>query len=207
MAKKRKRKISVSGCIEGDREERFLSVLIYIYKPRDNFINPAFDNSSGGTPDKIVGDALKKIDRDKSFVWFDEDFEPEYPLGKDTRELLIKCWCIPAEQTNDFLVCPLKDLQNTYNPNNKKKPTFIISQPVCVESLILKALGEQIPYPVYIHVNRKAQIDGLKQRLNQLFTNANMNETEFYKNNLTKALLDQRKLQCPELELLISMIT
>jgi hypothetical protein len=201
----RTRKVSLSGIIEGDREQLFLSRLISIYRPRDNNISPYIESSNGGTPDKIMGDALKQIHRDRCFVWFDEDFEPAEPLSADLRSKLAMAWCISAEDLENFLVCPIRDLQRIYNVQNRK-PTLIISQPVCVESIILKALEENLPFAAYDPVIRRKQIKGLKSKLMQLINATGLTEEEFYKQEVTLEILEAAKLGCPELALLISML-
>lgn len=202
--KKRIRKLTVFGCVEGDREHFFLDYLREVYQPEANNIAFYPEHSSGGTPDRIVNSALHKCDRDKSFAWFDEDFEPAHPLGNETRESLAKSWNISDERKETFLACPLKDLQSAYNINNRK-PSLIISQPVCSESLILKILGESLPYEQYEHEKRDSQIKGLKNKLDTLM--AGKADVEFYKEVLSKEKLEKIRENIPELDLLIKMIT
>lgn len=202
MGKKRKKKLSVYGVVEGDREKLFVDFLIDIYKPRDNNINPNFEHTSGGTPDKIIGTAIKHSDRDKVFAWLDEDFEPEHPIGEDVKNNLGRCWGVSGDE---FLNCPLGTLQESYNPENKKKPTIIVSKPVCVESVILKILGSKLPYETYDPHNRELQIQTLKGKIKEII--GNKDELEFYKENLSKEVLDQKRGEVRELDLLISMIT
>lgn len=203
MAKKsRTKKTTVYGCIEGKRENVFLTCLTQIYQSKDNGINIQWEGATGGAPDKFISVAMKACDRDKSFAWLDEDFEPKYPLSRDARECLAKCWNIQLEHLNDFYSCPLRDLQKIHNPKNRK-PLLIISNPVCVESIILKSLGEVLPFVNYDHTKRTAQIDGLKNKLNELIGD-NL-EADFYLSKLSIDLLEQRKILIPELDLLISL--
>lgn len=204
MGKKRKIKSSVYGVVEGNREKLFLEFLVEIYNPRANNINPNFENSSGGTPDKIIGTALKHADRDKVFAWLDEDFEPDYPIGEDVKKHLAQCWGIKKDN-DEFLGCSLSVLQENYNSENKKKPTLIVSKPVCVESVILRILGVTPPYKEYTPENRAQQIRALKAKLKA--TIGESDEKEFYRLNLSKEILDNKRKEVDELDLLISMIT
>src|SRR5262245_54585197 len=106
MGKKhRKKKLTVYGCCEGDREEKLLKHLEALYKPQENNINFNYKNASGGKPDRIVGFALKNNDRDKVFAWLDEDFEPENPLSQETKESLAECWNVPKDKMQSFFSC------------------------------------------------------------------------------------------------------
>ena len=203
---KRLRNLSVYGHLEGKREKSFISALIEIYGTLSNNIKPEFNDAYGGVPDKIVSDTLRQCHRDKSFAWFDEDFEPSNPLSKELRKTLAVCWNITDEETlAAFFQCSIKDLQQTYNPQNTKKPTLIVSQPVCVDGLILLALGEVPSHATYIHAKRDKQIREQKSKLNQLING--QAETDFYKQKLTLEILEERKNDIPLLKLLISMIT
>ncbi len=203
----KKKKISLYGVVEGDREKCFLSALMQLYQPRDNNISPDIDPSRGGQPNKIVTDVLKRIDRRRCFAWFDEDFEPNSPLSEEVRRHLATAWDIVDDQKADFLACPLKDLQPIFNLNNRKKPTLIISNPVSVESLILHALGRGSPVAEYVHEQRDRQIRDLKGALNSLIDASRRSEFEFYLEELNMDSLEERRGQLPELDLLISMIT
>ena len=202
--KKRVRKLTVFGCVEGDREKCFLDFLREIYQPDANNIALYPELSAGGTPDRIVTSALQKCDRDKSFAWFDEDFEPNYPLSREVRESLAIYWNIPNGQKTEFYKCPLKDLQNRYNKDNRK-PVLVVSQPICVESLILQVLGKSLPYPSYKHIERDSQIAGLKNKIKDIL--AGRDETVFYRENLSREKLEKLKETLPELNLLIQMLT
>lgn len=203
MAKnKRVRKTTVYGCIEGEREDKFLKSLIHLYDPKSNGINIQWEGASGGAPDKFVHVALKASDRDKSFAWLDEDYEPKHPLSREARESLAKRWNIKTEDLESFYKCPLRNLQTTHNPANRN-PLLIVSHPVCVESIILQALGHSLLFTSYDHNKRDTQIGGLKDKLNGLIGDAD--EEEYYKANLTIPLLDQRRELIPELELLLSL--
>ena len=203
--KKRIKKLSLYGSVEGKREVVFLSFLLELYEPRKNGINFNFECSSGGTPDKIVGMALNEVHRHRCFAWLDEDFEPDTPLGKDFKERLAACWNIGESDKEEFFDTPLKELQQKYNTENTRRPTLIVSQPVCVESVILKVIGETLPFDSYEYGQRDSQIETLKAQLDSLING--QEPTEFYKSRITKELLEQKREHIPELDLLISMIT
>ena len=204
--KKRRKKCTVYGIVEDQIE--LVVFLSEIYKPDQNDISLELKNSEGGKPDRIVGFAIRECHRERSFAWLDEDFEPASPLGEDMRHKLSELWKIEPKDLKDFLKCPLKDLQTTYNPSNRK-PVIIISQPVCSESVIIKVLGETIPDSCKIYnpdpVQRDKQIKGLKDKLNKIVGKSD--RRNFYRQNLDKASLEKRRKLIPELDLLISMIT
>lgn len=202
--KKRIRKLTVAGVIEGDREQAFLDHLRSIYQPDQNNIALYPEHASGGNADSIVKKALIKCDRDRSFCWLDEDFEPDQPLSREIRELIAIKWCVPEAQKAAFYACPLKDLQLQYNQSNKN-PILIVSQPVCADSLILKILERTLPYNQYDPAARKTQIDGLKNCLKQVL--GNKKDADFYKENLPKEILEKKRTTIRELDLLISAIT
>lgn len=204
MGKKRKKKQSVYGVVEGVREKLFLEVLVEIYKPRDHNINPNFEHTSGGTPDKIVGTAIKHADRDKVFAWFDEDFEPDNPIGKDVKSSLARCWGI-TETDQAFWDCSLSNIQENHNSENKRKPTLIVSKPVCVESVILRILGVDLPYAEYDPSRRAQQIETLKGKLKE--TIGEKDEKEFYHSKLSVEILEKKRSEIAELDFLISMIS
>jgi hypothetical protein len=91
MGKKRKKKCTVYGIVEGDTEMEFLAFLSEIYQSEQNDISLELKNSEGGRPDRIIGFAIRESHRNRSFAWLDEDFEPTNPLGKDARYNLAEC--------------------------------------------------------------------------------------------------------------------
>ncbi len=200
---KRKAKITVFGSVEGYREKYFLDFLKEIYEPRKHNINPTFDEPSGGTPDKLVGQAFQHDHFSRTFVWLDEDFEPEYPLCDELRKKLAISWKVDEEKLNALLNCPLKDLESRFNLE-KRKPRLIVSQPVCVESIILKILDKSLPYEQYDPAKRKEQIKRLKNCVNGI---VGSNEAQFYQEHLTKEKIEEKRKNIPVLDILISMIT
>ena len=131
---------------------------------------------------RLITGTLKKCDRDKAFAWFDEDFEPDRPLSRELRKKLAVCWGIAEADLIAFYACSIKDLQQTFNPQNTKKPTLIVSRPVCADGLILQALGETPTHAVYEHDQRDKQIREQKSKLNQLING--QDETDFYKRRI-----------------------
>lgn len=203
--RKRIKKHTVYGSIEGNREQLFFDILREIYKPKENGIHLTMRCSNGGTADSIVGEALKTCDRNKSFVWLDEDFEPAKSLGEEIRKKIARCWNLNLDDDDDaFLQCPLVKLQSEYNPK-KRNPILIVSQPVCAEVMILRVLG-YIPTISHYDCNiRKKQITDLKNQLNGLIER--QDEQAFYMERLSKEILEAKRKEIPELDLLISMIT
>ena len=118
---------------------------------------------------------------------------------------MAKCWEIGDANLQDFYDCPMKDLQHHYNAVNAKKPTLIVSHPVCADALILQILGETPVHTAYAPNQRDKQIRQLKSQLNQLISGRD--EVEFYKERQTQEILNERSEQIPLLKLLISMIT
>ncbi len=208
--KKRPRKLTVFAMVEGNREQAFIDFLIEIYQPQLHGIKFYPENSKGGGADSIVLPVLKACDRDRAFAWFDEDFEPDTsPLSVDVRKQLAKCWNITDEKIkSEFMKCHLGELQTKFKPDNKKKPTLIVSKPVCSESVILKILGVDLPYGVYDPKQRPKQIATLKNKLDKIMGGEKTvkEQTAYYLQNLTKAKLEVKRKTIPELDLLISML-
>ncbi len=203
--KKRQRNISLYGNLEGLREKAFINALVDIYRTTESNISPKFDPANGGNPDKIIGDTLKECHRDRVFAWFDEDFEPKNSLSKGARSKIATYWVIDSSDLQAFYNCPMRDLQQIYNAGNTKKPTLIVSQPVCADALILQILGETPAHTTYLPSQRDKQIRELKSQLNQLING--QDEMAFYKAQLTLDSLNEKSEQLPLLKLLISMIT
>ncbi len=208
--KKRHRNLTVFAMVEGNREQAFIEFLIEIYQPKLNKIAFYQENANGGGADSIISPVLKACDRDRAFAWLDEDFEPDTsPLSAAVRKQLAKCWNITDEKIkSEFMKCHLGELQTKFNPDNKKKPTLIVSKPVCSESVILKILGVDLPYGVYDPKQRPKQIATLKNKLDKIMGGEKTvkEQTAYYLQNLTKAKLEVKRKTIPELDLLISML-
>ncbi len=155
--KKRKRKTTVFGSIEGKVDEgNLLEYLKEIYTDINSISFPDNPNR-GGDPNHILSFALKNCHYDRSFAWIDEDKD----LSQESREKLARCWNLNEEDSRDILSCHLRDIQARFN-QKLKKPVLLVSQPVCVESLILKILGKTPKHLVYDQSNRTQQINDLK---------------------------------------------
>lgn len=200
--KNRVRKRTVYISYEGDREGFFLKFLERIYKPNENSISLMAKNSNGGSPDRVVKFALDECHREASVAWFDEDFEPTATLTEEIREKLAAHWIISTDRLEDFMACPMAKLNSLFNPNNRK-PVLIVSTPVCVESIILRALGMDCPVAEYDHAQRDTQIASLKNCLGGLI--GKDVEDEFYENNITKGMLEKTRENCPELNAILSL--
>lgn len=202
MDKKRKTKrFSVFAIIEGQkREKTLLECLEEIY--HDENVKLTVSPIFGGNPDQLLSTAIKRLSfgYNRVFVWFDEDTD----ITRESRKSLFKVWKIEEEQKNKFLSCPLALLQQSYNESQQRNPIIIISQPICVESLILKIFGKTPPHSSINTKILKKQKRELKNSVDGII--GKMNEYEYYKNNLTKELLEERRLEIKELDLLISML-
>lgn len=200
MSKKKKQRNTTIFCsIEGIvAEAELLKHLIsnYTDTTKSNFPeNP----KKGGNPDIIISFALKACHYDRCFAWIDEDVD----ISEDTRKNLAKAWCVEFDQ--DFLSCPLKDLQSTYNSAKNRKPVLIVSQPVCVESMVIILLGHELPIEEYDQKERRKQITTMKNSVKGILQGKSF--SDHCEQCLTKELIEERRKLCPELDLLIKMIT
>lgn len=199
MAKKktRPRNTTVYCATEGRAEAAFLEHLKSIYvSPDDKIVFP--DNpKKGGNGDTIVNHALRSCSYDRSFAWIDEDVD----LSEETRAALAKSWDADVKGVK---ACKLKDIQGTYNPDNKK-PTLIVSSPVCFESFVLLVLGKKIPYKTFDPLQREKQIQNLKNAKSGVF--GKMTDVDYYKAHLDRSVLEERRKQITELDMLIKIIT
>lgn len=202
--KKKKAKLpSVLAIIEGQREARLLEALKEKYL---DLKNVKFNQSPkyGGTPDRLLDSAINSLPglkaKDKRvFVWIDEDKD----ITQEGRSKLFKVWKIDDKQKEDFLQCPLAQLQQRYNEPQQQNPILIVSQPICVESFILRIL-DKTPCQLSLDAEvRKKQIKELKNLLDGVI--GKNDEYEFYRQNLTKETLEKNRKEIPELDLLISM--
>lgn len=197
---------------EGDRENLFCEFLDELYEPKKNKINLNYENLHGGRADKFVKQAIIEINRDKSFAWFDEDFESiaDQRLSNDQKRKLIEAWKIPSDKEAEFLKTESKDLQGKFN-QNKRKPILIVSQPICVEAMIIRILGKELPEKAKIFDprNREKQIEMLKNAVDGIMGlsgSKKEKETqakEYYRANLTKEILEEKRKEIKELDLLL----
>ncbi len=198
--KKRQRKTTVFSSIEGEKVETLLLKYLQEIYSDWSIMNFSQNPQKGGNGDRLVGFALKNSHYDRSFAWIDEDKD----ISKETRTSLAKSWDLNKENSEKILSCPLKQIQTLFNPK-KRNPTLIVSQPVCVESLILRMLGKLPKYTEYDASIEKEQKKNLKNSVKGIF--GCQEPLEYYRQNLTKALLEERRKSIPELDLLITMVS
>lgn len=202
MGKKKRHKLfSVFAVIEGEKREVNLLLYlkeIYLDKQKVKFMEHPVH---GGNPDVLLGHAIRYLHfaYDRIFVWIDEDKD----LNQESREALFKNWKIDNSKKNDFLRCPLGDLQKTYN-SKKQNPILIVSQPVCVESLILRTLGKTPCHQSLQKNILSKQKRELKNSIDGMF--AGECEYQYYLQNLSKDKLEEKRTEIKELDLLISML-
>ena len=209
--KKKARNLTIFVRVEGDREQAFLDFLIEIYQStKQNKIAITTEKAKGGGADSIVSPAVRECNnKNRSFAWLDEDFEPNKgPLSVCVRERLIKSWLVGDDKQQQFMNCMLGDIQVRFN-QSKRNPVLIVSKPVCSDGLILIILNETPKVAKYDPKKRSAQIAALKSQLNTLMggTKSIAEQTSYYRKNLTKEKLEARRKIIPELDLLIAMIT
>lgn len=190
--KKRKSKIAIYAVLEGQRERFFFKILEELYLDKNSIsISVSLDKgrcSGGGDADTLINTAICNNDRDRCFVWLDEDKEIK------NKKSLAQAWNISEERIESFNNTPLAKLQTNFNAKNKKRPTLIVSQPRSVESFILKVLGKELP----------KNLNTLKNALDGIIKGAD--ELDFYKDNLTIEVLEEKRKKILELDLLISML-
>ena len=190
--KQRKRKITLYAVLEGQRERFFFKILEELYLDKNSIsISVSLDKgrcSGGGDADTLINTAICNNDRDRCFVWLDEDKEIK------NKKSLAQAWNISEKNRETFNNTPLAKLQADFNADNKKKPTLIVSQPRSVESFILKVLGKALP----------SDLKTLKNAVGGIIKGKD--ELSFYQDNLTKEILDEKRKTIPGLNLLISML-
>tara|TARA_R110000868_G_scaffold153722_3_gene379390 strand:+ start:252 stop:878 length:627 start_codon:yes stop_codon:yes gene_type:complete len=205
MGKKKKRikLLSIYATIEGAiREKNLLNHLKNHYHDESK-VKLNISPIHGGTPDRLLDDAFKRLHHgyDRIFVWLDEDIDISGP----SRNRLFSEWRVPEEHQEAFMDCPLGQLQSTYNNTSMRKPVLVASNPVCVESLILRALGKTPCHSSLDLAKVAQQRQDLKNSLDGVFGRAD--ELEYYDAHLDKTKLEAARKEIPELDLLISLIT
>ena len=196
--KKRKRKLTLYAVLEGEREEIFFKFLQEIYYDKETLsIHPS--PSYGGKPESLINQAIRHADRDRCFVWLDEDKE------FINRESLYKAWNVSEGSRDEFMKEPLGLLQEKFNSDNKRKPTLIVSKPISVEAFILKVLKRKISSDCEIlkPAERDSQVKKLKNTLDGILENKD--ELQYYQDQLPESVLEIRRKNISELDLLISM--
>jgi len=197
--KKRLRKISIFGAVEGDSEAVFLEYIKCLYFDSAQLNMPDDPNCGGGNPDTILNKALKKNDRKRSFLWIDEDKD----LCPESRKKLLTPWNLSDKNEKEILSVSLCKLQKTLNPENRN-PVLIVSQPVCFEGFICRVLGIDCKHKVYDETMRAKQISDLKSAA---MLGKIEDQLEFYVKNLDKAKLEGKRKEIPELDMLISLVS
>ncbi len=197
--KKRKQKLTLYAVLEGkEREVIFFQFLQEIYYDKETLsIYPS--RSYGGKPESLINQAIRHADRNRCFVWLDEDKE------FTDRDSLYKAWNISEVSRDKFMKEPLGLLQEKFNSDNKKKPSLIVSKPISVEAFILKVLGREIPLDCQIlkPAERERQVKKLKNTLEGILEKKD--ELQYYQDQLPKSVLEIRRKNISELDLLISM--
>ena len=194
MGKKKKQKITIYGLVEGDREEGFINHLLEVFAfDKNPSTNVTLHNNKGGTFCSMLEKLMKQNSRDVLFLLCDEDFDG----SEEFKDLDKIGWKVKTEM---FEKHKLKDWQSKINIKNKK-PTLIISNPVCFEGLILSILGEELQE--FNVGNRKKQIKGLKNSFEGIKNG--LSDAEFFKKVLSKEFLEESKNK--ELQLLLSALS
>jgi hypothetical protein len=175
MGKLRKKKCTVYGIVEDQIE--FIEYLNEIYQTDINGINFKYENANGGYPDRILGFAINECHRDRSFAWFDEDFEPRNPQNKYNSSNQKPVIIISQPVCSESLIIQalgetIPESCKIYNPNK---------------------------------IERDKQIKGLKDKLKKII--GKENKLDYFRTKLTKEILEERKKSIPSLDLLILMIT
>ena len=193
---KKKRKIKKSRylSLEGERERVLYEFLHNLYKPKDNNINIQKSNIDGGDQLHILDKATKECNngRDMCIAWFDDDFKinGEKKQHENFIKALSNAWNCEIEKDIEY-----KDLQKKYNKNCDKKPILIVSNPCSIEGLILRIFDKKIL--------EKPTTNKLKMAVDGLF--GKLKDTEYYKKYLTKELLEKKRKEIYELDLLLKI--
>lgn len=199
VKKKRQRKITKSFSIEGMLEADFFDYVRPLYADEQK-INFYINSKTGGSGDRILSLAIKDSHvYDYAIAWIDEDLD----LSAESRKSLVRPWNLNSEDSKKILLCPLGEIQSKFNPENRN-PVLIVSQPVCVESLILSTLGKKLPYCKYDSNQRAGQIKKLKKDWGDFL--GSQKPLEYFRENLSKPILEERRKELRELDLLIQMI-
>ena len=192
---KKKRKIKKSRylSLEGYDEKILYEFLYDLYNPEKNNIKIQKSNIDGGNQLHILNRAIKECNngRDMCIAWFDDDFKiKNKEQHKDFIKALSNAWNCEIKKDIEY-----KDLQKTYNENCNKKPILIVSNPCSIEGLILRIFDKKIP--------EKPTTEKLKNAVDGLF--GKLKDAEYYKKYLTKELLEKKRKEIYELDLLLKI--
>ena len=199
--KKKKKKKTVKAILEGDLEKVFFEHLRELFTNED-LIHITPEPVSGGSPQSLLDKALHHKDNYKvCFVLLDEDVQ----LPQEARASLARAWGIRGSEREHLLQAPLNSLQEQFNPGNQKKPTLIVSQPICFDGLLLKLLEKNIPHREIIYSRRKQQVTDTKNARKESFSDRGA--IQFFAKKLPKNTLMKIRKKVTELDLLITLIT
>ncbi len=207
MSKKnRTRKSTVYISMEGDREIVFYQYLGELYNPKNNGINITRSTNTGGTPDRVINDALKNLHYNKTYAWFDEDTQVGNSDNFNVYEGLRKAWNINQEIDKKI---PSKDLMNIYNPT-KRNPILIVSNPLSIEGVLIRLFDKKLPTfkePLLHNKNIEDNKNKIKSAVCGIFGckyDENI-EMAYYRENLSKEILEEKAKVVEELGLLLSI--
>ncbi len=202
MAKKKAQRLTVFATIEGAKREKILLTILEEIYLDDTKVRLKVMDKHGGNPDILLDYTLKHLHYgyDRMLLWIDEDKD----LSLESKGKLYKQWCVTDSEKSVFYDCPLGQLQECYN-RECRKPVLIVSQPVCVESLIIRALGKKLPHAQINTGNIAKQKRELKNALDGVLSGKD--EYEYLQQQLTRQRLEEARSSIPELDLIISMIT
>lgn len=192
--KKRKKEKTVFVVLEGKREKYFIDHLVELFDPQKT-VKLKFHPDFGGSSDAILDRALKNCFYDKVFVLFDEDTA----LSKDRIEILKNCWHtdIPSN-TQD---------RNLYKFNlANKNPIVIVLNPLSIEGILIQLFDKSLPAfkePLTSKENLEYNKRIIKNSVSGIFQN--MNDSDFYRANLTKEIVLRKIEDIPELRLLLAI--
>lgn len=202
--KKRIARTTIFIACEGCREHSFLSCIKELFKEEldKKLVTLEIDskrNKFGGDPKVTINRALKKCEEyEKVIALIDEDKEL---TDKETIEDLCKAWCVNKPKK---AVC----LQELKNLNKKSKnPIIVLSQPLSIESVVIKTLGKKMP-KLNTNLSNKSKVDNLKGYLEEIFgfkDDANK-EKQYYINHLKKDDLLRRVSSIPTLKELFNIL-
>lgn len=204
--KKRQKNKTVFISIEGNRETYFFEYLIELYKPEENGINIYPEQCRGGSPASILNKALLNLHYNKVYAWFDEDTTLEDSENYKIFDKLQSNWNLNSIINKNTLS---KDLQETYNTNNRN-PILIVSNPLSVEGILIRLLDKNIPSFQQPYLNKsciEANKKNIKSAVNGFIGASSSKEKElaYYRINLSKKILEEKSNDIFELKLLLSI--
>lgn len=200
MKKKRKIKSTRYIAFEGKiQEKNFCDFLYFLYKPKEHNINLKNNKEFGGTFNSIIAQAIKESCNGREFVyaWCDEDDEVirNKKLDKDIISRLEELWKCKIDVN-----ISIREWQAKFNIQNKQ-PTLIISNPICFEGFLRKILN--LSEANLNKTKEEEWSNKLKDSRKSIFNG--VDDLEYYKQNLTKQIFEERRKSIPELDLLLKL--